>query len=81
MYVFICINSLGLVVLVGQFPAVDQFRWIAWFSTSFATLTALLVVVFFRGEKHTCKPSVKSKPKSSEAFEKQSVSYVSAIVS
>ena len=38
----------GMVMIVGLFPQVDQFRWVAWFQVASGVLLVIVTVLLFR---------------------------------
>lgn len=36
--------------LIAQFPSVNQFRWVGWFSVTLGTLAFFLLLALFHGE-------------------------------
>ena len=48
MYAFRHLPNVGIVMIVGLFPQVDQFRWIAWFEVVAGVLSTITTVLLFR---------------------------------
>ena len=47
-YLSLFLATKGTVMIVGQFPQVDQFRWIAWFQVVLGVLAVIAALLLFR---------------------------------